>query len=158
MHKSHLTPIALNSLTKWSGKTSLANGGRFLRNMSLVMKQARLKKSNMLAIFSRLVSTLGSPLWRFWSEIQHYAHCQWATSLNEANGDAVSHSNCQFKQITKIKYPFPVFWNLAARASWMLVNMKVVYTAIGSFYRLLPLMALSKQCPSTLSSLNGCSN
>ena len=63
------------------------------------MKPARLKKSNMLAIFSRLVSTLGSPLWRFWGEIQHCARCQWATSLTEANGDAVSQSNCQFKQI-----------------------------------------------------------
>ena len=33
MHKSQLTPIPLYSLTKWSGKTSLANGGRFLRKI-----------------------------------------------------------------------------------------------------------------------------
>ena len=71
MHKSYLTPIPLTSLTKWSGKTSLANGVRFFRQM----KQARLKKSNMLAIFSRLVSTLGSPPWRFWCRME------WNTTL-----------------------------------------------------------------------------
>ena len=100
MQQSHLTPIALNSLTKWSGKTSLANGGRFLRKMSNetgsvkeiqyagYLQQARIyvrQSSDFSGVKYNIVHTASER--RVWLRLM---------------GTAVSHSNCQFKQITKI--------------------------------------------------------